>query len=191
MEKLYQVVDIDRLDLGKALQNIYFYCSLKRISLFSVPYLNNFVQHFKAQRYLEASKNCIDAFAVAKTDEENIVLKYCHSMALLCSKNLASAEKGYKNLKELHDSELVEWKTEFPTIYYGLAKYELALRIGYEFLNEALDEVLEPINVPCHDVLKEIFPEMEFDALQNRLMLTLRKSINVAVIATCRYKNCR
>ena len=162
------------------------------IPLFSVPYLNNFVKHFKAQRYLEASKSCIDAFAVAKSDEENIALNYCHSMALLFSKNIASAEEGYNNLKELYESELVEWKTEFPAIYYGLAKYELALRVGCdEFLNEELDEILDPIKVPCHDVLREIFPEMDFDALQKGWMLTLRNSVNMDIVATCRYKNCR
>ena len=151
------------------------------------------MKHFKAQRYLEASKFCVDAFAVAKSDEENIVLKYCHSMALLCSKDLANAEAGYNNLKELHELELVKWKTEFPAIYCGLAKFELALRAAdCEFLNEKFNEVLNPIKVPCHDVLKEIFPEMEFDVvLQNGLMQNLRNSINMDIVATCRYKNCR
>ena len=150
------------------------------------------MKHFKAQRYLEASKFCVDAFAVAKSDEENIVLKYCHSMALLCSKDLANAETGYNNLKELYELKLVKWKSEFPAIYHGLAKYELALRVAdFEFLNEEFIEVLNPIKVPCHDVLKEIFPEMEFDVVQNGLMQTLRNSINMDVVATCRYKNCR
>ena len=151
------------------------------------------MKHFKAQRYIEASKICVDAFAVAKSDEENIVLKYCHSMALLCSKDLPNAETGYNNLKELYELGLVKWKTEFPAIYHGLAKYELALRVAdFEFLNEEFIEVLNPIKVPCHDVLKEIFPEMEFDVvLQNGLMQTLRNSINMDIVATCRYKNCR
>ena len=100
------------------------------------------MKHFKAQRYLEASKFCVDAFAVAKSDEENIVLKYCHSMALLCSKDLANAETGYNNLKELYELKLVKWKSEFPAIYHGLAKYELALRAAdCEFLNEEFNEV--------------------------------------------------
>ena len=151
------------------------------------------MKHFKAQRYIEASKICVDAFAVAKSDEENIVLKYCHSMALLCSKDLPNAETGYNNLKELYELGLVKWKTEFPAIYHGLAKYELALRVAdFEFLNEEFIEVLNPIKVPCHDVLKEIFPEMEFDVvLLNGLMQNLRNSINMDIVATCRYKNCR
>ena len=150
------------------------------------------MKHFKAQRYIEASKICVDAFAVAKSDEENIVLKYCHSMALLCSKDLVNAETGYNNLKELYELKLVNWKSEFPAIYHGLAKYELALRVAdFEFLNEEFIEVLNPIKVPCHDVLKEIFPEMEFDVVQNGLMQTLRNSINMDIVATCRYENCR
>ena len=61
-----------------------------------------------------------------------------------------------------------------------------------QYLNEKFNEVLNPIKVPCHDVLKEIFPEMEFDVvLQNGLMQTLRNSINMDIVATCRYKNCR
>ena len=68
------------------------------------------------------------------------------------------------------------------------ARYKFGERVV--FIKENLDEDLEPMSIPCHRKLKEIFPEMDFEDLQQRLMSNLRYSVKDKV-ATCRYDLCR
>ena len=75
-----------------------------------------------------------------------------------------------------------------PIILIG--KYELSLNDEFVFIKEDLDKELEPMSILCHRKLKEIFPEMDFEDLQRRLMSNLRYSVKDKV-ATCRYELCR
>ena len=71
-----------------------------------------------------------------------------------------------------------------------IGKYELSLNDEFVFIKEDLDEELQPMSILCHRKLKEIFPELDFEDLQQRLMSNLRYSIKDKV-ATCRYDLCR
>ena len=60
-----------------------------------------------------------------------------------------------------------------------------------KFLDVELDEYLDPMRVHYQEGLKEIFPEMNFEELQQTMMITLRNSPNVDVVATCRSDFCK
>ena len=66
----------------------------------------------------------------------------------------------------------------------------MALNFNHTFLNEDFQQCHDPMQIPYHERLKEIFPEMNFDELE-QLMANLKDSASANIVATCRYEYCR
>ena len=88
-----------------------------------MPYLEQVVKLAKDRRFIEAARVCVDAFEAATSDEDHVILKYSRAMMLLLTKSVQNVEEGFKELQELLASDRMDWKSEFPAIYYGLGKY--------------------------------------------------------------------
>ena len=90
---------------------------------FSVPNLQQVVTLANSSRFNEAARECVNGFEAATSDEDHVILKYSRAMMLLLTKSIPNVEEGFKELQELLASDRMDWKSEFPAIYYGLGKY--------------------------------------------------------------------
>ena len=96
-----------------------------------MPYLEQVVKLAKDRRFIEAARACVDAFEAATSDEDHVILKYSRAMMLLLTKSVQNVEEGFKELQELLASDRMDWKSEFPAIYYGLGMYSLCSNWGF------------------------------------------------------------
>lgn len=101
--------------------------------------LQNGIRSLRANNYPEAASSFREALGHAETAQEKVVVQYCLSMALLDSKRLENVKEGQSILRELFQSNMVEWEVEFPAIIYGMARYELAVNEpDHKFLSYSL-----------------------------------------------------
>ena len=94
---------------------------------FSVPNLEQVVILANSSRFNEAARECVNGFEAATSDEDHVILKYSRAMMLLLTKSIPNVEEGFKELQELLESDRMDWKSEFPAIYYGLGMNKLDL----------------------------------------------------------------
>ena len=103
------------------MQNVIFHKNVILYpNIFSVPYLEQVIILANSLRYNDAARACVDAFEAATSDEDHVILKYSRAMMLLLTKCVQNVEEGFKELQELLESDRMDWKSEFPAIYYGL-----------------------------------------------------------------------
>jgi hypothetical protein len=82
----------------------------------------------RSKNFGQAASVLRDALPLTNNNEmEKCVVTYCQAMALLESASLDNVKEGQTALKELYQSNLVDWIREFPAVHYGLAKYEFAV----------------------------------------------------------------
>ena len=88
-----------------------------------MPNLQQVVTLANSSRFNEAARECVNGFEAATSDEDHVILKYSRAMMLLLTKSIPNVEEGFKELQELLESDRMDWKSEFPAIYYGLGMY--------------------------------------------------------------------
>ena len=112
-------------------------------------------------------------------------------MIMLYSKSMENVKEGYEQLQKLYESEdLSLWNAEFPAIFYGLGRYELALNVPNPRYMREDKESWEKIDlIPYKDVIKEFFPEINWKEIRS-LMKNLRSKEN-SYIAKCCHNRCK
>lgn len=150
------------------------------------------LRHLRAEAYTKAAETFRDALEFTNLFDERCLVQYAYAMSLLASKTLENIKEGQNVLRELYSRNVVDyWQKRFPAIFYGLAKYEIAVKNpNQEFLNYSLEPAEdkdEEISEQQKELAK-VFPELNADVGQ---MLEDLKSEKHEVLAICRYEDCQ
>lgn len=152
------------------------------------------LRHLRASAFTKAVEIYREALEFTSTFDERCLVQYAYAMSLLASKSLDNVKEGQNVLRELYGRNGADhWQRKFPAIFYGLAKYEIAVNDSkQEFLNfnlEPIDNKEEDINEKQKELAK-VFPELSNSEAAVKMLEDL-KSEKHEVLATCRYEDCQ
>lgn len=149
------------------------------------------MRHFRAAQFSMAASAFGEALEFVSQSEEKWITSYLISMAFLATKSLPDVKEGHRILNEMYETKQKdEWVQEFPAIFYGLAKYELAINEAEpKFLDVDLKNLDVSLPPEMEDrKVKEILVELDYKNLPP--LLQKLKFDKPEVLATCKYDQC-